>query len=224
MLVYVPAGMYPQGSGVPDAPVNERPPHQVSLPGFWIGRVPVTNEQYARFLDEQRHATPKGWPAVVGDVASLPVVGVTFADALAYCSWAGLELPWEAQWEAAARGAEGLPYPWGHDAPTPVRCNLKGSPGKLTGVGQYPLGAGPFGTLDQAGNVREWCRDAFEFEAYASRTTSSFTRPMADPLVRRVVRGGSFRDTAESQRATWRVGDAPSHKSGRLGFRCARST
>jgi formylglycine-generating enzyme required for sulfatase activity len=85
-----------------------------------------------------------------------PVVGVSWFDTMAYCKWAGVRLPTDAEWERARRGAEGRKYPWGNEDPDPTRANYDAGPGHPTPIGLYPAGATPEGITDMAGNVWEW--------------------------------------------------------------------
>jgi len=130
------------------------------------------------------------------------VVNVSWDDAQAFCAWAGVRLPTEQQWEKAARGADGRVYPWGHHAPSGDLCNFNHIVGGTTAVGQYPQGASPYGLLDMAGNVWEWCENLYEGQNNA-----------------RVLRGGAY-----DSNASW-VGCASRNRlyrnarSGNLGFR-----
>ncbi len=188
-LVYVPGGEY--ALGAEDLP-NAGPVHRVVLSPFWIGKHPVTNEQYRRFLDANSgHRNPEYWSNESFNQPDQPVVGVSWADAEAYCRWAGLTLPSEAQWEAAARGPEGKRYPWGDEEPTAELANFDGNVGRTTPVGKYSAGTGPFGTQDQAGNVWEWVFDVWDAEAYREREGKTDPLAGGEDAVR-VVRGGSW--------------------------------
>ncbi|MEM6456146.1 MAG: SUMF1/EgtB/PvdO family nonheme iron enzyme, partial [Acidobacteriota bacterium] len=151
VLVYVPGGLYTLGA---ERFGDEKPIHTVQLSPYWIGKYPVTNAQYRTFLEATKHEKPRYWDDKKWNGLDQPVVGVSWHDARAYCTWAGLVLPSEAQWEAAARGTDQRKYPWGDAEPTETLANFRGNVGRTTPVGSYPAGAGPFGTLDQAGNVR----------------------------------------------------------------------
>jgi formylglycine-generating enzyme required for sulfatase activity len=239
-LVWVPPGLYWQGDertwpGDPKTPYSwEGPEHQVLLEGFWIGKFPVTYAQYRRFLAATGHREPESWNDSRFNGAEQPVIGVDWQDTQAYCRWAGLDLPSEAQWEAAARGVDKRRFPWG-DGPDPTErhANFDGNLGRTSPVGAYPAGAGPFGTHDQAGNVWEWCRDVFSVEAYRGRVVDKWSglstnvnsqRPVVDKSVDlstalRVFRGGSWAGRAWSLRAAYRARDVPSLRSRSLGFR-----
>ncbi len=168
VLVHVPGGRY--ALGAEDISVEAGPVHQVSLSSFWISKCCVDNEQYRRFLEAHPgHIEPRFWNDPAFNQPDQPVVGVSWAEAVAYCRWAGLELPSEAQWEAAARGIDQRPFPWGEAAPTADRANFQNALLRTASVDTYPGGAGPFGTLNQAGNVWEWCQDAWVPNAYLGR-------------------------------------------------------
>jgi formylglycine-generating enzyme required for sulfatase activity len=137
--------------------------------GFFLGKYPVTNAEYARFVAETWHNNPPfHWKGQVqqSEIADHPVVDVDWHDALSYCSWLRavtgkpIALPSEAQWEKAARGVDGRVYPWG-DAWDAARCNTREA---TTPVGAYsPTGDGPYGAGDQAGNVWEWMASERDF-------------------------------------------------------------
>ena len=180
------------------------------LDSFYMDRFPVTNERYRKFVQETGHRVPftkeesakalnwrgKTYPK---GKAKHPVVLVSWADAMAYCHWAGKMLPTEEQWEKAARGSDGRAYPWGEEFDE-EKCNtlFSGTKG-TTPVDRYPKGASPYGCYDMAGNVWEWTRSRMG------------TQP--------VVRGGSFFDGDAEARSSLRVLSPPNPKCRNIGFR-----
>jgi formylglycine-generating enzyme required for sulfatase activity len=263
-LVQEAGGRRTQGDAKGEA--SEAPGAPVTVPPFLVDRYEVTNARYAKFLDwlrsaEDPHAhchadepadkdhTPQWWDDAAWAESGLPVVGVDWFDAYAYARWAGLSLPTEAQWEAAARGTDGRVFPWGNEADA-ARANsaerlldvdstpasdwarrmreLAEGQSLTTYPGSYPAGRAPSGAYDMAGNVWEWCLDTYRPDAYAVRGSD-------DPVVEgdgwRVLRGGSWYVPMRHLRASnrWRLppagGDAATGLLARrrdVGFRCVR--
>lgn len=219
ILVYVPEGEFDMGANKEDDPeayVDEMPKHRVWLDGFWIDRTEVTQGQFDQCVRAGGCGlSAKEWQEQHDQATSnLPVVGVTWEQAKAYCEWAGGHLPTEAQWEKAARGMDGRRYPWGNEAPDGTRLNYcdvrctaseewKDSTGDdghiyVAPVGLFPAGASPYGALDMMGNVEEWIADWYDPEYYQNspdRNPPGPETPGLYPYIAnkgRVVRGGSF--------------------------------
>jgi Uncharacterized conserved protein len=215
--VEVPAGIYPFGDKG----------QTVQIAGsFWIGRYPVTNQQYAAFLvgggyAERQWWTEAGWawlekakvtePGLWHDrwwnAPNQPVVGVSFWEAEAFCTWAGGRLPTEEEWEAAARGPKGLEYPWGHEWRDGI-CNSRESGlGVTSPVGLFPRSRQADRTIDDmTGNVWEWC--------------DSFYRPAERRAqAPRVLRGGSWDFAQDYARSATRFRFNPYDRYDNVGFR-----
>ena len=189
---------------------NEAPMHVVYLGAYRIDRYPVTNAEYAKFVNATRHPAPRDWKngKVVRGQENLPVVHVNWNDANAYAEWAGGRLPSEAEWEKAARGADGRIYPWGDDflnQPS-ADCADGGMKGRIgvgnttaqpsdltqiltdepTPVGARPLAASPYGVHEVAGNVWEWTSDRFRPYSQSHYIDRSYGEE------HKVLRGGSW--------------------------------
>jgi len=222
-MVLVPAGPFFLG--------QER--RTVHTDAFYIDRVPVTNEQFAAFVAATRYE-----PEVEGRARFLmhlrdtvsakrlarhPVVFVSWLDARAYATWAGKRLPTEAEWEKAARGTDGRNYPWGREAPTKERALFGQRAGGTAAVGLFPKGASPYGVLDLAGNVLEWCEDTGDADFYANGPDHNPRSTGDRDGTPRVMRGGSFLHGARALRTTARTSFEPSYRFASGGFRCARN-
>jgi toxoflavin biosynthesis protein ToxD len=164
-VVDVPAGPFLMGSDParePDAADSEQPQRVVQVAAFQIGVFPVTVAEYYYAVQAEAVRPPSNWAKQMPR-PDHPVVYISWKAALAYAAWLAKttgerwRLPTEEEWEKAARGTDGRIYPWGNTF-DPSRANTEeGGPGDTTPVGSYPSGASPYGALDMAGNVEEWC-------------------------------------------------------------------
>jgi formylglycine-generating enzyme required for sulfatase activity len=251
-MVHVPAGRFLMAT--PEGTIEYRngAVHEEQLTGYCIDRTEVTVAAYSRCV-----AAGSCTPATVAsdedrfcngtraDRQDHPVNCVDWQQATAYCTFANDRLPTEAEWEYAARGADGRSYPWGNDPPTARRLNgcgpecvaeeLRHEPRKpgewispplyrdddgwaaTAPVGRFPAGASPFGALDLAGNVEEWTADGLDWNG-ASLAEARRGRGV------QVVRGSSFRTLSrEEVKLSERGGQSTDVQMSKLGFRCARS-
>jgi len=217
---------------------REQPQHEVTLIPFEIGRYPVTNAEYAAFVEATGHTVPRHWREgrFPEELADHPVVHVTWRDALAYVAWLRerteqpYRLPSEAEWEKTARGDDGRLWPWGNDW-DPARANCKpAGPGKTTPVGQYsPAGDSPYSAADVAGNVREWCSSLWGNDVNKPSFGYPFQagdgRENLDAGGYRIMRGGSWHsDNPGIVRCAYRFRSRPDDGDGRFGFRAARGS
>jgi len=187
-LVDIAAGHFWMGSA--DGPRSERPRHRVWVDAFAVARDPVTNAEYLRFVDATRAAHPPWWSDPRFDDPGQPVVGLNWAEAVAYCEWLSADtgracrLPSEAEWEKAARGGlDGARFPWGDDPPAPASFD------RPPRVADTPANA--LGLHGLSGVCHEWCLDWHEDDYYARSAEHNPMGPAAG--TRRVSRGGAWR-------------------------------
>lgn len=237
--IVVPAGEFLMGTDRSRSAVQDRPQHRISLAAFRIGKYPVTNAQYARFVAATGHRPPLNWDGGKFRPGQElhPVTMVSWHDADAYATWAGARLPREAEWEKAARGVDGRRWPWG-DEMDASRLNTYYTVGATTEVTRFPEGASPFGAVDMAGNVSEWTADNFRpypgsdapseyFQGHIAMATTPLDEAMkVVDLVPvdgsyKVLRGGSWKSDPFSTANYHRNYSWPHYASDFFGFRIA---
>lgn len=201
--------------------MSEAPARRVWTDGYGIDRTEVTNGAWRRCVGAGRCA-----PSRIADEDArlsgprMPVTGVTWEEAAAFCATVGGRLPTEAEWERAARGPRRHRFPWGRLYNRGLANHGRSPQGPDDGdgftlaapVGSFPAGASAYGLLDVAGNAWEWT---------ASPPNPDDVGEGHDPSVYRVVRGGSWAQPAEVMRVTHRVWMASAEHRSDLGFRCA---
>jgi formylglycine-generating enzyme required for sulfatase activity len=257
-MVWVPQGEFVMGADTADldalwrrfdwpaawraGAVDEGPGHVVELDGFWLYRHEVTVAQYRRFCAATGQPMP---PAPLwGWVEDHPVVNVSWEEAAAYCRWASVRLPSEAEWERAARGehtgrggrarrafafGDRLPERRARVGNVPDESYGRTYPDRLRFSGYedgfvHPAPVGSFrptafGLHDMAGNAQEWCADWYA--PYAPDRQVNPGGPATGKY--RVCRGGSWGDTPSQIRVSDRNRDVPTTRYDGLGFRPART-
>ncbi len=241
-MVLVPAGEFIMGTsesaysrfvrgllGEPTAtvPDDETPAHQVYLDAFYMDKYEVTVGRYADFLEASGREKPRYWDEVRLDPRrDIPVIGVSWDDAKAYCSHYGKRLPTEAEWEKAARGTDGRIYPWGNRTPTAKLANY-GKPWSpdfsrdvLKPVGSYEAGKSPYRIYDLAGSVWEWVADSYHRSYYANSPDRNPKGPSSGAF--KVLRGGSWVGLQRNLRSADRAYSTPAYRIAILGVRCAQ--
>ena len=219
----IPAGWFIMGSAAGQR--DEAPEHRVWVDAFELAVDPVTRAEYARFREATGRAAPREWDDPRFADPGLPVVGVSWNDAVVYCIWRSslggtpVRLPTEAEWERAARGGcDDREYPWGDAIPAWIP---DGGRGPLDGP--WTVGLGPpnaFGIRGIAANIHEWCADWHARDFYASSPARNPAGPPAGR--RRASRGGSWRHAVTISRVAARSKLDPSFRYTDYGFRVAR--
>jgi eukaryotic-like serine/threonine-protein kinase len=208
-MLLVAAGAFIFGGG------TARPEVHKTLPSFYVDETEVSNAEYQRFCQATGHAeaqTPNH-----NEAPDEPVAGVSFEDAAAYAAWADKRLPTEEEWEKAARGPNGLPYPWGT---TPW---AEGVPSHLQPVLSEPSRRSPYGAYNMAGNVWEWTASRFDYgPAEAAQMNKLLGNSSFSPTWY-TMKGGSFSPGGHNNLAAYARRGLPSDaRSPWIGFRCIR--
>lgn len=268
VMVYLPKGHFLLGAHKWEGAAQkwEKPQLKVLLKSYYMDKYEVSQSQFEAFVEATRYKTQaekkgkslnwngvkwawiKGlswqnpWPSELkfSSEKNHPVLHISYGDAQAYAQWAGSDLPTEAQWERAARGEDGRPFPWGQGpAGTQSRYPANYTPGRswkyldLDGarytapVDGFPEGVSPVGCFNMSGNAWEWCRDYWDPLFYKHLQDSAAKDPGAlknpfngKPSQERVVRGGGWTPTHRDHRTTSRGKNIPTYTAGDLGFRC----
>ncbi len=218
-MVYVTGGEFMMGRDQSEGGDEyESPSHRVAVKPFFIDIYEVTREEYKKCVDEKKCAPPQGWAndTYPEGTGRQPVTGVTWDNANDYAQWRGKRLPTEAEWEFAARGKEGLRYPWGNEWKADA-ANANSINNGMKDVGTYQ-GASPFGAFDMVGNAFEWT--ASNWKPYPG---GEFPDLLAGKG--KVIRGGSWKSLPNKAATnTYRGGlEATGGKDYQnTGFRCVK--
>ncbi len=250
-MVLIPAGSFVMGAANddPNAGMDERPPHEVHLDGFYIDQREVTVGQYVAFLNalEGHAGACLGYTCLRTSFETLsshilwnldtiyeadagfehhPVNNVSWFGAQAYCEWVGAHLPTEAEWEFAARGPDARLYPWGGAAPDETRTVFGQTDfDVLQPVDALPQGRSYFGLYGMAGGVKEWVADWYAATFYVDSPAENPIGPETGYNVRdpKVFRGGSWLSEPVDLRSSARDGASPisfDQFGPDAGFRC----
>lgn len=214
-MVRIPGGTFLMGSpeSEPVHQDNERQ-HEVQVPDFAIGKFAVTFGEYDFFCEATHREKPKD---VIGR-KTMPVINVSWQDAVAYTIWLSeqtgrrFRLPTEAEWEYAARGGSSTAYWWG-DEFNNAKANAWENDPRLVPVDQYP--PNQFGLYNILGNVAEWTGSIY------SENFDGSESHIANPgdAGNRVIRGGNYKDEPSWVRCAYRYGNPPSVQCSTVGFR-----
>jgi formylglycine-generating enzyme required for sulfatase activity len=222
----VPDGLFTMGDGSD----NDNQSHGVMLPAYQIGIFPLTVAEYACAVLAGSVAEPAAdnWKSLSWQDQlrrpNHPVVNITWFQATAYAKWLARvtgeawHLPAEAEWAKAARGTDERSFPWGKRWDNERANTVESGIGTTTAVGSYPNGASPYGAQDMAGNVWEWCSSLYR--PYPFRSDDGREDPR-DAMNNRVLRGGSWADSARLARVTFRLRNQPDTVLAAYGTRLA---
>ena len=205
---------------------DEKPVHRVWVDSFELAAYQVMNTEYQCFVAATNASVPAFWSDPSFSDAKMPVVAISWNEAMAYCAWLseatgkGHRLPTEAEWECAARGgAEGSAYPWGDFPPEALPDYANRWKNGPEPVGLYAPNA--YGLYNIGDNVHEWCADWYDPGYY--RWSPGWNPQGPADGVRKASRGGSWRHHIKVSRNAARSSIPPKFQYADYGFRIARS-
>ena len=227
-MVTIPAGYFLMGSNSSEGRPDEQPQNKIYLKTYKIDAYEVSNKKYLNFIHKTNRKEP---PNPYGDnllsevlgVSDLPVVQVTWYDAVDYCRWVKKRLPTEAEWEKAARGTNGFLYPWGFNSPNDSFSNFQKQwegIATLWPVNKSNAGNSPFGLVGMAGNAREWVSDWYSPDYFTKIPKENPQGPNNGIL--KVIKGGSWHSFKSDLRPASRGKGGFALKTDGIGFRCAK--
>ncbi len=246
-MLLVPGGTFTMGSDS-GGEEDEHPAHKVTVASFFLDRTEVTQAMYFACVKAGICAEPQ--PGILDRFGGRfrgperPIVGVSWFDAHKFCTNAGKRLPREAEYERAVRGEDGRKYPWGTQSPTKALSVYQSS--NTEDVGSRPLGRGPHGHDDLAGNVWEWIDDDYDPLAYSRDSASTGTPGSCKQILEaqdklrregregytgsnpipseceKSIRGGAYNYGSEGLRSTNRIHHPARFRLLMTGFRCAK--
>lgn len=222
-MVYVPAGEFTMGTNqseglgpnTPRVHNDARPEHKSTLPAFYLDKTEVTNAAYKAYCEAAKYPAPPHWKGgmYAEGEDDFPATHLSWHEAAAFAAWAGKRLPTEAEWEKAARGADGSQFPWGNDWDVKRVVWNRNRPFK---VASKPDGASPYGALDMAGNVFEWTASWYAAYPNSPVKFDEYNNSM------KVIRGGGYDGHETIARTHYRSVAYPNTRSEWIGFRCAK--
>ncbi|MBN2497153.1 MAG: SUMF1/EgtB/PvdO family nonheme iron enzyme [Deltaproteobacteria bacterium] len=242
-MACVPGGPFVRGTD--DGDKNARPAETVWLQTFYMDQLEVTVAQYDACVKAGKCKPAK---TNYSDFSRprQPKVGLSWYHARDYCAAQGKHMPTEAEWEKAARGSDGRPYPWGDEPATCARAVIKDSRGRSCGVKKasggrpetgrtFEVGSrppNPYGLYDMAGNAWEWVADWYapSYARCGAACRGVDPRGPCDGRAKcpghdmKIVRGGSWYWGAERATCYHRRPHYPANRPyHHYGFRCAAS-
>jgi formylglycine-generating enzyme required for sulfatase activity len=221
--IFVEGGAFQMGQPDPNIGAlgwtfNEQPVHSITISDFYISKYEITFDQYDKFCEATNRKKPDdyGWGR-----ESRPVTNVNWGDANAFCEWAGVRLPTEAEWEYAARGgnkSKGYKYAGSNDADE-VGWYKENSDAKIHSVGMKA--ANELGLYDMSGNIWEWCSDWYGMNYYKDSPGNNPKGPLKGD--ERVLRGGSWSNYSLNLRICYRNYNSPIYANNNYGIRVVLS-
>ena len=213
------------GSPLTEGRENERPQRWVHVDGFYLAKTEVTAGQYRAYLAANRKAAqpPEWYWKERAKTDDYPMAWVNWSEANAFCQWLSRQdggsyrLPTEAEWEKAAKGFSHRAYPWGEEYDGTQSGTRNGT---YAPVGSKETDVSPFGALDMAGNLWEWCADWFGAKYYEAAPVRSPKGPDSGEF--RSLRGCGWNFDPDTFRCSYRTRFSPQERSLHIGFRVVR--